>query len=469
MSALPSPASQTATTWSAEVRATFNLGVMLALTQLASIAMTTTDVVMAGWLGPRYLAAESLAGSAVYPFFFFGMGVAAALTPMIAQDIGRGNSNGIRRSVQQGFWVMTALSIPSMIFLSQIETVLVLLGQDPHIAALGGGYVQAVLWSLLPSFGFLVLRNFISAHGRPRSALIIMLAAIGVNGLSNYVLMFGAFGLPRLELVGLGLSTTLVSWLMFVVLLGFCLRDKHFRKYQLLAGTWKSDWPHFRAIFKLGSPIGFGVIAEVGMFALATFLMGLIGADALAGNAVAIQATAVVFMVPMGLSQAVTVRVGLAIGRDNLRDARQVGIVGIGLSIGFAVLSASCLIVFAQDIAELFLDKDRANDQAAITLAVTFITVAAFFQLVDGIQAVSAGALRGMKDTTIPMCMQVISYWGVGGTSMVILAFTLDFQGAGIWAGLVIGLSVASVVLSWRFHHLSKRAMQTIAGLPEAG
>ena len=465
----PNPLSQTVTSWSAEMRASFNLGLMLALTQLATIAMTTTDVIMSGWLGPRHLAAESLAGSAVVPFVFFGIGVAAALTPMIAQDMGKSNTSGIRLSVQQGFWAMLAISIPSMLLLSQIQWVLVGIGQDPDIAKLADGYVDAVLWSLLPSQGFMVLRNFISAHGRPKSALVVMIAAIGLNALTNYVFMFGAFGFPRLELVGLGLSTTLVSWLMFLALLCYCLRDQAYQKYRLLAGIWRFDRRRFKAIFKLGTPIGAGMIAEIGMFSLATFLMGLVSADALAGHAVAMQATAMIFMIPMGVSQAITVRVGLAMGQSRLADARQAGSIGIVLSIGVAMTSAFCLIVFAPQITELFLDSDRASDLVAIDLAVIYLTVAAFFQLVDGIQAVSAGALRGMKDTAAPMVIQMISYWLVGGLSMIALAFPFGFQGAGIWAGLVIGLSFAAVALTWRFWHLTTTNRTAIASAPEAG
>ena len=454
--------------WASETKAVFKLGGMLALTQLTAVALTTTDIAFAGRLGPTYLAAEVIASSAIFPIFLFAQGVLAALTAMIAQDLGAHRKRGVRRSLRQGFWVAMTISVPFMAAMWHGETLLLWLGQDAALAALGGPYMQAVIWSFFPHFGYIILRSFIAGHSRPRAAVVIMIAGFFVNAAGNYLLMFGAFGLPRLELVGLGLSTSFAHWFMFAALLGFCLVDRQFRRYGILVRLWRADWPRFREIFRIGLPVGFGYLAESGMFAVAGFLIGIIDAGALSGHAVALQVSAILFMIPFGMAQASTVRVGLAVGGGHFPRARVSGWCGLALTVGTALASAAVLLLFGGEISALFLDAATSDGAAAIAPAASFLAVAAAFQLVDGLQAVAAGALRGYKDTAIPMVIQVIGYWGIGAGAMAALGFFTPLAGIGVWTGMALGLAAVAVALIWRFHRLSRRPPGAFAALGEA-
>ena len=302
--------------WRREARALWALSVPIVLTNLGQVAIQTTDVVMIGWLGPEALAASVLGVNVNFVLLLFAIGVVIATAPMMAQDLGhkRHAVREPRRTVRQGFWVALAIGLPSWLLLWHIAAILHLLRQDPALIAAAEPFVRAAMWGLVPALWFVVLRNFIAALERPRAGMVVTFLAIAFNALAGYGLIFGAFGLPALGLRGAGIAAALTNVLMFLGLLAYVQTDRQFRRYQILGRFWRPDWVRFREIFRLGLPIGVTLVMEVGLFAGAGFLMGWVGTAELAAHQIALQCAAVTFMVPLGLSQAATVRVGLAVG-----------------------------------------------------------------------------------------------------------------------------------------------------------
>ncbi|NIA70132.1 MATE family efflux transporter [Pelagibius litoralis] len=438
--------------WRREIWETLCLSAPLAFTQLAMIGINTTDIVMMGWLGPEYLAAGALGMNIYIPLFLFGLGIATVVAPMAAQALGGRDFRGVRRTVRQGFWLTLVFAVVFSLVVWNGRWVMLLFGQEADVALRADDYLKAVTWALLPSLWFVVLRCFVTAHSRPRSALVITLIAVAVNALGNYGLMFGNFGLPRWELLGAGVTSSVVSWLMFFALLGFVLWDRRFKRYAILLRFWRPDWPRFRELFRLGLPIGLTLLAETGLFSGAAFLMGLISTEALAAHAIALQCAAVAFMVPMGISQAAVVRVGLAAGS---RDPAAVGRAGwASLLVGTLFMTASALVFWfaGRQLVGLFLDLNVAANEPVIRLAVSFLVIAALFQLVDGAQVIGVSALRGLKDTKVPMWLALTGYWGVGFTTSAVLAFPLGLGGQGVWIGLAVGLFFVAVAAVWRFY-----------------
>jgi MATE family multidrug resistance protein len=438
--------------WWRETRATLGLAGPLVLGQIAQIAIGTTDVVMMGWLGPASLAAGALGHNLLFPLFLFGLGIASAVAPMAAQELGARNYRGVRRTLRQGLWVALIVGLLFSLVIWQGRLVLLALGQAESAALLAEGYLRAAVWSLVPALWFVVLRAFVTAHSRPRSALVVSCLGVGVNALGNYALMFGNFGFPRLELVGAGISTSLVNLFMFLAMLAFILWDRRFRRYAVLIRLWRPDWPRFREILRIGLPIGLFILAESGLFATAAFLMGLIGQSQLAAHAIALQCAAVAFMVPLGFSQAATVRIGLAVGRGDRAGVGRGGWVALALGLGFMTISALVFWFLPRTLVGFFLELDSPESLPVVELAVSYLAIAALFQLFDGAQVIGAGALRGLKDTRVPMLLAVFSFWGVGFPASAFLGFKTELGGQGVWIGLALGLAVVAVLLVARFH-----------------
>ena len=387
--------------WRTESRALLTLALPLVLTELAQMAMSASDTVMMGWLGAEALAAGTLTAHFYGFFFLLGLGVTGAVAPLVAQAIGARQFRHVRRSVRQGLWAAAAVGLAGAAVAWHSAAILTAIGQDPAIALAGQAYLRAMLPGFVPGLWFLVLSQFLAAHRRPRPALIVTLLAIPLNVLGNYALMFGHFGLPRLELVGAGISTALVDGFLFLALLGFVLRDRRLRRYRILGRIWRPDWPRFFEIFRIGLPIGLALLAEIGVFLASTLLIGLFDTDQLAAHGLAIQCTAVVYMVPYGIGQAATVRVGLAAGAQDPAGVGLAGWTAIAWGCGYALLPAAAFWFLGHEIVSLYLDPDRAGNAAAVGFAVTFLQVAAVYQFVEAPQVIAAGALRGLKDTQI--------------------------------------------------------------------
>ena len=370
---------------------------------------------------------------------------------MVAQAKGAGDAASVRRSVRQGFWVavfVTALLTP---IIWHVRPIFELLGQSEEVSLLAQSYARAAVWLLFPGLAFIVLRTLLASHGDTSVILVITIFGIAVNAAGNYALIFGNWGFPRLELMGSGIATAFVNALMFLMLLGYALMRPAYRRYELFVRFWKPDWSRFRKILAIGTPIGFMMMAEVGLFSAAALFMGWLGTDELAAHAVALQYAAIAFMVPMGLSHATTVRVGLAHGRGSAEGVRKAGWVSIALGTGFMVLTGVLFWVVPEALVGLFLDPLPQHNQRPFALAVTFLSMAALFQLADGAQVVSAAVLRGLSDTAKPMMLAILGYWGIGLPIAYVCGFVLDMRGTGIWAGLAAGLTAVALTLVIRF------------------
>ena len=284
------------------------------------------------------------------------------------------------------------------------------------------------------------------------SEIVDSAASLAANAVCNYGLMFGNFGLPRWELVGAGVSSAAVSLLMFLALLGYVLWDRRFRRYAILLRFWRSDWPRFVELFRVGVPIGLTIVAEAGLFSAAAFLMGLISTEALAAHAVALQCAAVAFMVPLGIGQAAVVRVGLAAGAGDRDGVARAGWSALVAGSIFMACSALAFWFAGTWLVGLFLDLSLPENAPVVELAVAFLVIAALFQLVDGGQVIGVHALRGLSDTTVPMWLAIGGYWAIGFVASVVLAFPLGLGGRGVWMGLALGLAFVATAVIWRFH-----------------
>ncbi len=453
MTTMDAVAKAPATLWRTEIRAMFALSWPMVLTNLGQTAMNATDVMMMGRLGPQALAAGALGANIYFMPMIFGLGLMLAVSPMIATELGRRRHSvrDVRRTVRQGLWLAMLICVPIWVFLWNAETVLLWIGQEPALASVAGVYVRWLQWAILPFYGYIVLRSFISALERPGWALAVVFVAVGLNALFAWCLIFGHLGLPRMGISGAGLATTLASAFMFLGLAAVLVVERRFRRYRVFGRFWRADWPRFRALLRLGMPIA-GILAfEVTIFNAAALLMGLIDSASLAAHAIAIQIASITFMVPLGLNQAVTVRVGLAFGARDPDGVSRAGWTAYAIGVGFMACMGLMMILIPRTLIGAFIDIDDPANAAVVSLAITFLAFAALFQIADGAQAVSSGMLRGLHDTKIPMIFAGIGYWGVGLPLSVILGFAFDLKGAGIWIGLCAGLAIVSLLLLSRW------------------
>jgi MATE family multidrug resistance protein len=439
--------------WGEEARATLALAWPLILTNVAQALIHATDVVLLGWAGARTLAAGTLGINVYFAFLIFGMGLMTAAAPLMAQELGarRHSVREVRRTVRQAMWAAVALLIPVWAIMWNTSFLLVAIGQDPQLAVDAQTFVRPLMWGMLPYLFYLVLRSFISALERPVWSLIVGLAAVGYNAVVNYALIFGKFGLPALGLQGAGIGSASANLFMFLGLAAVVMIDRRFRRYRLFGRFWRADWERFRGIWRLGLPIAVTLGLEVTIFNAAVFLMGIIGTESLAAHAVAIQIASLAFMVPLGLSQAVTVRVGLAYGRRDAAGIARAGWTSLAIAIGFMSMTALLMVAAPGALVSVFLDPADPASAAAASLAVSFLLVAALFQIVDGAQVVGAGMLRGLNDTRVPMLYAAFGYWVVGLSVGVALAFGFGWEGVGIWVGLATGLAVVAVLMIVRW------------------
>jgi MATE family multidrug resistance protein len=439
--------------WRDEIRATVALAWPLVLTNLSQSLIHSTDVVLLGWAGARTLAAATIGINLFFAFLIFGMGLVTAAAPMMARELGarRHSVRDVRRTVRQAMWSVVAICIPVWVVLWNTQAILVAIGQDPELAAGAQTFVRALMWSMMPALWYLVLRSFVSALEQPIWSLVVGALAVLFNAFLNYGLIFGKFGFPELGLLGAGIGSTCANSFMFIAMAVVVSVHPRFRRYRLFGRFWRADWQRFREVWRIGLPIAVTLALEVTIFNAAVFLMGRFGAESLAAHAVALQIAAFSFMVPLGLSQAVTVRVGLAFGRRDRDGIARAGWTAFALGVSFMALMALVMLAIPVQLVTLFLDPADPANATVIPLAVSFVFLAALFQIFDGAQAVGAGMLRGLHDTRVPMMFAAFGYWVVGLTIAVGLAFGLGWRGVGIWTGLAGGLAMVALLMVMRW------------------
>lgn len=439
--------------WRDEVAATLALSAPMVLINLTQAGLGAVDVLMIAWLGPEPLAASALGANLYFICYMGGLGLISAISAMIAAERGRNRHavRELRRSFRQGLWWAAAVSAPVWLALWNAEAILLLLGQEPDLSREAGEYLRWKQWALFPMLCFVALRFFLSGMERPALALYVGLAAIGVNALGNYALIFGNLGFPALGLAGAGLATTLTACFMFAALAALARSDRRIRRYRLFGRFWRPDWPRFFELWRLGAPISAIILFEVTIFSAALLLMGLISAEALAAHAVAVQISALAFMVPLGVGHAATVRVGFAYGARDAAAIARAGWTAFALGTSFMLFTAALMILAPEVLVGAFLDLDEPGNAAVVGLAISFLALAALFQVVDGAQAVGAGMLRGLHDTRAPMIYAGLGYWGVGFPLAAGLGLWTPLGGAGVWLGLAAGLAVVAAMLLARW------------------
>jgi len=351
-----------------------------------------------------------------------------------------------------GLWVLGVAVILLMIPLFFAEEILIVLGQKPELASLAQGYVNIAQWALIPAFLLTGLRNFLASLEHTKVILIITLLMAVLNAGLNYLLIFGNFGAPRLELQGAAISTLIINIFGFISIVLYIHFSQFSKPYEIFKRFWVPEWAAFRELIKVGLPISMMIFFEAGLFSAAAFMIGWIGTIELAAHGIAIQIASISYMIPLGLSQAASVRVGNAVGRSDREGIRLAAKAVMIVSIAMAIISALIFLLVPEYLVQLFLDEKNNDAVAVLAYAVPLLYVAAAFQIFDTVQVASAGNLRGLKDTHVPMVMASISYWPVGLTVAYVLAFPLGFGGVGVWGGLVVGLALASLLLTIRFN-----------------
>ncbi len=446
------------TAWRVETVALVALAIPLVFTQLAQMAVMTTDVIMLGRLSQTALAAGAI-GSTIYYFaWLIGAGPSSAVSPMIAQSLGAdpNNREAVRTIVRMGLWAVALLALPMAALLVSAEWILLHLGQDPVLAKGAGQFVSVLAIGMPFTLGFLVLRNFATATGKPRAAMWVMLATILWNALADYALIFGHFGFPRLEMVGAGIATASSGMFSLLAMVLIIWLDPDLRVYQPFKGLVLPARRLLAEVFRLGLPIGMTMIFEAMLFNVMTLVMGTFGTDQLAAHQVALNFASVTFMVPLGIGMAATVRVGLATGRGDMAAARLSGFVAMVVGVGFISLCGLAMAFAGRQIASLYFGPPTAQETQVITYATQFLMIAAAFQVFDALQVIGGLSLRGLKDARVPMIIAGASYWLAGAPICLILAISFGLKGVGIWIGLAAGLSVAAVAMGLRFEWLTR-------------
>lgn len=419
---------------------------------LLTAGMQTTDAVMAGHLSAHDLAAISVGASVYVPAFLFALGVLVAVSPTSAQLFGAGSRREIGEVARQALYVAAALAALLMVAFRFLAPVLRLAHVAPVLVPEAAAYVVAMAWGLPAMLAYLVLRFCSEGIGHTRPMLYVALAGFLLNIPLDYVLMYGALGLPRLGAVGCGYASALVMWVDLAVMLVYMRAAR--RRYRPIALFRRLERPRaapLAALLRLGLPIAVMLFAEVSLFGAVALLMASFGTVTAAAHQIAVAVSSFTFMVPMGLGTGIAVVVGQAAGAGDARGARRAGFVGIGLSLAFELFSAAALLALRFPIAHLF-----TADRRVIALAAELLVLAAAFQLSDGLQVASAGALRGLKDTRIPMLITLLAYWGTGLPLAWALGFPLGVGPAGVWVGLIAGLTVAGALLLLRYVRRSR-------------
>jgi MATE family multidrug resistance protein len=445
--------SQGAAPWRKEASALVRLALPLIAGNLAWSAIATTDLLLLGRAGPDAVAAGALAINIYNAVLVAGLGLVTAAAPLIAAERGRRRHavREVRRTVRQTIWAAALFCLPAWTLLGNGRAILALFHQDPLLSNGATALLHGLAPALLPYLVFATLRNFISSLERLAWGVAVMAGAVPFNLLAGWSLIFGHLGLPALGLFGAGLASSLTALFMAAAMVAVVLIDRRFRRYRLFGRFWRADWGRFRDIWRVGSPIAVTLALEVTVFNAAAFLMGLIDRVSLAAHAIAIQIAACSFMVPMGIGQAATIRVGLAHGAGDRAQVARAGWTALALGTLYAAIGAALLAGVPGVFIGIFIDTGDPANAAVAGLASSFLLVAAYFQLFDAVQVVGAGALRGIEDTRVPMIFAGLGYWVIGIGAGGLLAFRYGFRGEGIWIGLAAGLGTVAllVLLRW--------------------
>ncbi|MBL8562299.1 MAG: MATE family efflux transporter [Gemmobacter sp.] len=427
------------------------LGLPLVGSHIAQMALHVVDTVVLGWYGVTELAAVVLGGSCFFVVFVLGGGFAQAVMPMVAQALGRGDETEVRRATRMGMWLSILFGVVIYPLFWFSEPILLAAGQKPDVALLAGDFLRIAGLGMIPALLVMVLKSYLAALERTQVVLWVTVSAVGLNALLCYPLVFGRWGLPEMGVVGSALATLLIQGLSLVVIALYAAALPGLRRFHLFQRFWRPDWHAMGQVFRLGAPIGLTGLAESGLFQATALMMGWIGTVELAAHGIAMQVTAIGFMVHVGLSNAATVRTGRFAGAGDWADLRRGAAVAIAISAAVGVAQIVLYLSFAEPIVGLFIDRSSAEAPLILAFGGVLLIYAAAFQMMDAGQVLALGLLRGVQDTAVPMGIAAVAYWLIGVPAAWYLAFRAGWGGAGLWMGLVIGLFCAASALMWRF------------------
>ena len=445
--------------YAAHARALLVLGLPIIGSHLAQMALHVTDTILLGRYGVNALAAVVIGSTSFFVIFIFGSGFAQAVMPLVAAAVGRGDEVQVRRDARMGMWLSLGFGVITYPLFWYSGSWLLILGQKPEIAALGQDFLRIAGWGMVPALLIMALKGYLSALGRTQVVLWVTVAAVGINLCLAYPLIFGVWGAPELGVRGAAIASLAVQVATFVALALYAGWVPGLRKYHLFQRFWRADVQTLRQVFRLGWPIGVTMLAESGLFSAVSLMMGWIGTVELAAHGIAMEVAALAFMVHLGLSNASTVRTGLAEGAGDVRGLRDGAKVAIALSAGFGLAMVVLFLSLPVPILSLFVDIAKPETAEILRFGTILLALAALFQMADAMQVMALGLLRGIRDTRVPMWAAALSYWVIGIPTSYGLAFGFGMGGVGLWLGLCVGLGVAAGTLMWRFWHLAPKAV----------
>jgi multidrug resistance protein, MATE family len=451
----------------AELRALLPLALPLAAANLATMAMGLTNAVMVGHLGGAALSAAGLGAGLNFTFAVICQSILTAVAPLAARAIGARHHRDAGEIAVAGLALAAATAVPLIALLSVLDRLLAAIGYDPALAAEIGHYLRAIRWGVPAFLAAGVLRALLAASARARSVMIVLVAAVPANAALNWALIFGHLGLPALGIAGSGWATAIVQWLILAAAAAVLLLAP--RRTPMRLGYGRRPLRQMREILALGLPIG-GIIAlETGVFLTTGILMGLLGAAALGAHQLVLNFASLCFMVPLGIGQAATVRVGFELGAGRPAQASRAAFVALALGALLMAVAALAIWIAPLAICGLYLDLDDPANRDLVAVALRLLAIAGLFQIADGVQTIAAGALRGYRDTAVPMALAAIGYWGIGFAGGWVLAFPLGHGAVGLWCGLALGLLVVAALLTLRVWTRARAAERTgLAPIPAA-
>ncbi len=431
---------------------------------IASVAQTGmgfVDTIMAGGVSATDMAAVSIATSIWLPSILFGMGILMALVPIVAQLNGSGRQEKVAFEIQQGIWLSALIALPILGVLLQTQTILRWMDIEPSMAEKTIGYIHAMLFAIPAFLLFQTLRSFTDGMSLTKPAMTIGFIGLLINIPLNWIFVYGKFGAPALGGVGCGVATAIVYWAMFLMLLFYVLSSQRIKHVQMFHHLYK---PHRKALlrlFKLGFPVAAALFFEVTLFAVIALMIAPLGPTTVAAHQIAINFSSLLFMLPMSIGAAVSIRVGHRLGESNTHGAMIACRVALGLGIGTALMTAALTALLREPVALVYTDNRQVID-----LAIQLLLLSAIYQVTDAIQVIAAGALRGYKDTAAIFSRTFIAYWILGVPCGYVLGVTSligePLGAVGFWIGIIIGLSSSALFLGLRLRWLHRQSHDTL-------
>jgi multidrug resistance protein, MATE family len=433
-----------------EVQSIIIIALPLMAAFLAQRGMQFIDTVMMGWIGPTALAAGALGTALFGTMLIFCMGVLSAIGIFIVRAKGEDNLNDIKLTMQHGFCLALFLSAPCMLFIWLIPPILLVIGEDPRVVADTALLLQGMVWGLPGFLLFLVLREFISAFSLTLIVMIVAFISIPLTFIANYLLIYGKYHLPSLGIAGIGYGGSIVMWFMFLSLLVYSKKHPLLKSHLVLT-SFKFDTDKFKDMLTIGMPSGALFLLEAGMFLSTAIIMGYFGINALAAHQIALQCVNIAYTIPVALSMATALRVGHAAGAKDFTQVQRTAILSFSIVLLTSAIIAILFIFASPFLVNLFLEKRTDNFNEVYLLATSFINIAALFLCFDALQSVANGALRGLKDTFVPMILSIGCYWVLGVGGAYYLSMYTHLGADGIWYGLTLGLCSTAIILVLRF------------------